>query len=47
VAVALPRSRMPQPQRHDPFAGGAAGGIHATLVAPVIRTGESISAALP
>ena len=46
IALALPRSRMPQPRRHDPFAGGGAAAAYPTLVPPVMATAERISAAL-
>lgn len=47
LAVALPRSRMPQPPRHDPFAGGGLAVTYPALVPPVIEAAERISAALP
>jgi DNA-binding IclR family transcriptional regulator len=47
LALALPRSRVPAPQRHDPFAGGASTSQYPTLL-PALRTAaERISAALP
>ncbi len=47
LAVALPRSRMPPLQRHDPFAVGGASVAYPTLVRPVLTAAEHISAALP
>jgi IclR family KDG regulon transcriptional repressor len=47
LALALPRSRMPQPQRHDPFAAGEAGGRYPTLLPALLTAAERISAALP
>jgi DNA-binding IclR family transcriptional regulator len=47
LAVALPRSRMPQPQRHDPFAGSGPAVAYPALALPVIEAAERISAALP
>ena len=47
LAVSLPRSRMPPPERHDPFAGGGAMMPYPTLIPPVIAAAERISAALP
>jgi DNA-binding IclR family transcriptional regulator len=47
LAVARPRSRMPQPQRHDPFAGGGPAVAYPALASPVIEAAERISAALP
>jgi hypothetical protein len=38
---------MPQPQRHDPFAGGGPAVVYPALLAPVIEAAERISAALP
>jgi DNA-binding IclR family transcriptional regulator len=47
LALALLRSRVPPPQRHDPFAGGASTSQYPTLL-PALRTAaECISAALP
>lgn len=46
LALALPRSRMPQPPRHDPFASGTSEAQYAVL--PVLcAAAERISAALP
>jgi len=47
LAAALPRSRVPQPQRHDPFAGGGPAVAYPALASPVIEAAERISAALP
>jgi DNA-binding IclR family transcriptional regulator len=47
LAAALPRSRMPQPQRHDPFAGGGPAVAYPGLAPPIIEAAEHISAALP
>jgi IclR family KDG regulon transcriptional repressor len=47
LALALPRSRMPQPQRHDPFAGGGAAAQYPTLLPALLTAAERISAALP
>ena len=47
LAVAVPRSRMPQPQRHDPFAPGAPALQYPTLLPALLRTAERISAAVP
>ncbi len=47
LAVAIPQSRMPAPQRHDPFAGGGTALPYPTLIPPVLTAAERISAALP
>ncbi|WP_089938822.1 IclR family transcriptional regulator [Candidatus Entotheonella palauensis] len=47
LAVSVPQSRMPPPQRHDPFAGGGAALPYPTLIPPVMSAAERISAALP
>ncbi len=47
LAVSVPQSRMPPPQRHDPFAGGGAVLPYPTLIPPVMTAAERISAALP
>ena len=47
LAVAVPRSRMPQPQRHDPFAHGAPALQYPTLLPALMRTAERISATIP
>jgi IclR family transcriptional regulator, KDG regulon repressor len=47
LALALPRSRMPQPQRHDPFAAGEAATQYPTLLPALLTAVERISAALP
>lgn len=47
LALALPRSRMPQPQRHDPFTGGEAATQYPTLLPALLTAAERISAALP
>jgi hypothetical protein len=44
--VAVPRSRMPQPQRHDPFAHGAPTLQYPTLLPALMRTAERIAVAL-
>jgi DNA-binding IclR family transcriptional regulator len=46
LAVAVPRSRMPQPQRHDPFAQGAPALQYPTLLPALLRTAEQISKAV-
>jgi IclR family acetate operon transcriptional repressor len=47
LAVAVPRSRMPQPQRHDPFAQGTPALQYPTLLPALLRTAEQIAAAVP
>jgi len=47
LAVAIPRSRMPQPQRHDPFTHGAPALQYPTLLPALMRTAERISATIP
>jgi DNA-binding IclR family transcriptional regulator len=47
LAVAVPRSRMPQPQRHDPFAQGTLALQYPTLLPALLRTAEQISATVP
>jgi len=47
LAVAVPRSRMPQPQRHDPFAPGAPALQYPTLLPALLRTAEQISVTVP
>jgi DNA-binding IclR family transcriptional regulator len=47
LAVAVPRSRMPQPQRHDPFAPGAPALQYPTLLPALLRTAERIAATVP
>jgi len=47
LAVAMPRSRMPQPQRHDPFAPGAPALQYPTLLPALLRTAECITAIVP
>ncbi len=47
LAVSVPQSRMPPPQRHDPFDGGSAALPYPTLIPPVVTAAERISAALP
>jgi DNA-binding IclR family transcriptional regulator len=47
LAVAVPRSRMPQPQRHDPFAQGAPALQYPTLLPALLRTAEHIAATVP
>lgn len=47
LAVSVPQSRMPPPQRHDPFAGGGTVLPYPTLIPPVMAAAERISAALP
>jgi DNA-binding IclR family transcriptional regulator len=47
LAVAVPRSRMPPPQRHDPFAPGAAALQYPTLLPALLRTAERIAATVP
>lgn len=47
LAVAVPRSRMPQPQRHDPFAQGTPALQYPTLLPALLHTAEQISALVP
>ena len=47
LAVSVPQSRMPTPQRHDPFAGGGTALPYPSLIPPVMTAAERISAALP
>lgn len=47
LAVAVPRSRMPQPQRHDPFAQGAPALQYPALLPALLRAAERISATVP
>jgi DNA-binding IclR family transcriptional regulator len=47
LAIAIPRSRMPQPQRHDPFAHGAPALQYPTLLPALLRTAERIAVAIP
>jgi DNA-binding IclR family transcriptional regulator len=47
LAVALPRSRMPPPQRHDPFANGGPALQYPTLLPALLRTAARIAAAIP
>lgn len=47
LAIALPRSRMPQPQRHDPFAQGTPALQYPTLLPALLRTTERITTMLP
>jgi DNA-binding IclR family transcriptional regulator len=47
LALAVPRSRMPPPQRHDPFAGGEFPAHYATHLPALLTAAERISAALP
>ncbi len=47
LALALPRSRMPQPPRHDPFASRDPATQYPTLLPALLATAERISAALP
>jgi DNA-binding IclR family transcriptional regulator len=47
LAVSVPQSRMPSPQRHDPFAGGGTALAYPSLIPPVMNAAECISAALP
>ena len=47
LALALPRSRMPQPQRHDPFASRNPALQYPTLLPALLATADRISAALP
>jgi DNA-binding IclR family transcriptional regulator len=47
LAVSVPQSRMPPPQRHDPFAGGGTALPYPSLIPPVMTAAERISAALP
>lgn len=47
LALALPRSRMPSPPRHDPFAGGGVAAQYPTLLPALLTVAEHISAALP
>ena len=47
VAVTLPRSRLPHPQRHDPFAGGNPLGQYPALLPPLVETARHISTLIP
>jgi DNA-binding IclR family transcriptional regulator len=47
LAVAVPRSRMPQPQRHDPFAPGTPALQYPTLLPALLHTAEQIAATVP
>ena len=47
VAVTLPLSRMPRPQRHDPFAGGNPLARYPTLLPPLAETARHISTLIP
>jgi DNA-binding IclR family transcriptional regulator len=47
LAVTVPRSHMPEPQRHDPFARGAPALRYPTLLPALLRAAEQISAAVP
>jgi DNA-binding IclR family transcriptional regulator len=47
LAVTVPRSRMPQPQRHDPFAQGAPALRYPTLLPALLHTAEQISTTVP
>jgi DNA-binding IclR family transcriptional regulator len=47
LALALPRSRMPPPPRHDPFAAASAALPYPTLLPALLATAERISMALP
>ena len=47
LAVTVPRSRMPQPQRHDPFAHGAPALRYPTLLPALLHAAEQISATVP
>ena len=47
LALALPRSRMPQPPRHDPFASRDPAARYPTLLPALLTAAERISAALP
>jgi DNA-binding IclR family transcriptional regulator len=47
LALALPCRRLPQLQRHDPFASGAPALPYAPLLRALRATAERISAALP
>ena len=47
LAVTLPRSRMPHPHRHDPFAGGNPLGRYPTLLSPLVEAAERISSFIP
>ena len=47
LALALPRSRMPQSPRHDPFASHTPAAQYPTLLPALLRAAERISAALP
>ena len=47
VAVTLPLSRMPHPQRHDPFAGGSPLAQYPTLLPPLVETASHVSTLIP
>lgn len=46
LALAVPRSRMPPPQRHDPFAHGSPASQYPTLLPALWRTAERITQAV-
>ena len=47
LALALPRHRMPRPQRHDPFATGEPAQQYPTLIPPLLATAARITSGLP
>ena len=47
VSVTLPLSRMPHPQRHDPFAGGSPVAQYPTLLPPLVETARHVSTLIP
>jgi DNA-binding IclR family transcriptional regulator len=47
LALAVPRQRMPRPQRHDPFATGEPAQQYPTLVPPLLATAARIATGLP
>lgn len=47
LALAIPRSRMPSPPLHDPFAAESAALPYPTLLPALLATAERISLALP
>jgi DNA-binding IclR family transcriptional regulator len=47
LAISLPRSRMPQPQRHDPFLRSDPALQYPTLLPALLHTAARLSEALP
>lgn len=47
LAVAVPRGRMPAPERHDPFAHGTPAAQYPTLLPVLLRIAAEITALVP